>query len=295
MGHSKWKLRVGALAGTSMFVAVGAAVATPTLAGASKPAPAARVQKVNAAELRIARQVLSHVKIGFRPGALIRGSVVGDVSTLKSTNWSGYADKGSAGGFTQVSGSWTQPTVKCGSAESVAAFWVGIDGISSSDPTVEQDGTIVECLGGSALYFDWWEMYPTNDVVLVQEVASGDHIAASVVYSGGSYKLAVTDSSNSSASFSVSEKCGTTACENMSAEWIAEAPGTSTGLANLANFHSWKATSAKETYSGTSGGISGPPTVDKITMIDSTKAVKASTGKINSTNNGFTVTWKKSN
>ena len=53
----------------------------------------------------------------------------------------------------------------CTSATSLAAFWVGIDGYSSS--SVEQDGTLVECYRGTAYYYTWWEMYPTNAIQVV--------------------------------------------------------------------------------------------------------------------------------
>jgi hypothetical protein len=287
---------VSALAAASVAVAMGAAIVTPTLAGASKPAPAAKLQKMSAAELRVVRQFLSHLKIGFRPGMLVRGSVVNGVTQLTSTTLSGYADEGVAEGFTSVSASWVQPTAKCGQTQSLAVFWVGLDGMSTSDPTVEEDGTFIQCPGGNAhpMYFDWWEMYPTNNVELVASVSPGDHIAAKVVFSGGTYTLSVRDATDTAGSFSTSQTCGTTACEDMSAEWIAEDPCcTDTSVYNLANFHSWKATGAYETYSGKHGGISGPPTTDEITLVDTMNLVKAKPGAVNSTNHAFTVTWKK--
>ncbi len=67
------------------------------------------------------------------------------MSQVQSTNWSGYADTGS--GFSTVTGSWTEPSVSCTSQTSLAAFWAGIDGYSST--SVEQDGTLAECYGGA--------------------------------------------------------------------------------------------------------------------------------------------------
>ena len=66
------------------------------------------------------------------------------------------------------SASWTEPTPSCsGRTESLAAFWVGIDGYSSD--SVEQDGTLIECYRGSTYQYTWWEMYPTNDIQVVGE------------------------------------------------------------------------------------------------------------------------------
>src|ERR1035438_10402374 len=60
-----------------------------------------------------------------------------------STNWSGYA--ATTGTYTSVSASWTQPKGTCTSGDQYAAFWVGLDGYSSS--SVEQTGSEVDCVG----------------------------------------------------------------------------------------------------------------------------------------------------
>src|SRR5215467_11203890 len=77
---------------------------------------------------------------GFLPGGLIDlwGShgLSHGVATAQSTNWSGYA--ATTGTYTSVSASWIQPAGNCPSwfGSQYAAFWVGLDGFSSS--TVEQ-------------------------------------------------------------------------------------------------------------------------------------------------------------
>ena len=80
----------------------------------------------------------------------------------ESTNWSGYA--GTTGTYTSVSASWTQPKGTCTSGDQYAAFWVGLDGYSSS--TVEQTGSEVDCVGRTAEYYAWYEMYPGASVEL---------------------------------------------------------------------------------------------------------------------------------
>jgi Peptidase A4 family. len=82
-----------------------------------------------------------------------------------------------------------------------AVFWVGIDGFTSG--TVEQDGTLAECNHGAAFYFTWWEMFPANSIqVAGSSVSPGDAISSSVVRSGTSYTLKVTDSTHPANSFS---------------------------------------------------------------------------------------------
>jgi Peptidase A4 family len=253
---------------------------------AARPSPSARAASAARAELRhlaIGQHATNH-RVSGR--AQIKG-----LSQVESTNWSGYADDNSAGNtYSTVTGNWTEPSVTCTSQTSLAAFWVGIDGYSSD--SVEQDGTLAECYGGAAYYFTWWEMYPTNDIQVVGDtVRGGDSISASVVRSGSSYTLKVTDSSRSGDSFTTTQTCS--GCANSSAEWIAEAPSGSSGIYPLPNFHTWTETSATVKSGSTTGVISTFPD-DEITMIDSSGNVKAQPGPLNSSGNGFTVTWKRS-
>lgn len=99
-------------------------------------------------------------------------------TSVKSTNWAGYAATASSGSVTSVGGSWTEPTVKCGTRTSLAAFWVGIDGYNSN--TVEQTGTLAQCSHGTASHYVWWEMYPLNAVQTYGTISAGDQFTASV-------------------------------------------------------------------------------------------------------------------
>jgi hypothetical protein len=207
------------------------------------------------------------------------------LTQVQSSNWSGYADTSTT--FSTATASWTEPSASCsGRSTQLAAFWVGIDGYSSS--SVEQDGTLIECYEGTAYQYTWWEMYPTNDIQVVgSTLKAGDHIAASVVRSGASYTLKVTDSTHSADSFSTTQTCSS--CANSSAEWIAEAPSGSSGVYPLAHFSTWTASSA----TSNSGTISSF-TDDEITMVDSAGRVEAQPGALNSSGNSFSVTWERS-
>jgi hypothetical protein len=258
---------------------------SPAAGASTTPKPAA------AQAAQVARQALRHLSVGqhaadhrvSRPSLRVKG-----LSQVQSTNWSGYADTGS--GFSTVTGSWTEPGVSCTSTTSLAAFWVGIDGYSSS--SVEQGGTLIECYRGAAYYYTWWEMYPTNAIQVVgSTLHAGDSITASVVRSGTSYTLKVTDSSRSADSFSTTQTCS--GCANSSAEWIAEAPSGSSGVYPLSDFRSWTELGATVKAGSTSGVISSF-TDDELTMINSSGATKALPGALNSSGNGFGVTWERS-
>ena len=118
-----------------------------------------------------------------------------------SSNWAGYVAGDSDGStqFSNVSGSWVQPTSTCSSGQDDAAFWVGIggdDGQSSSDgssslgdgssTSLEQIGTEGNCTGNGTQYYAWYELVPSAPVQLNLTIHPGDHISASVGVSGSS-------------------------------------------------------------------------------------------------------------
>jgi hypothetical protein len=258
-----------------------AAGASTARASASPSARAASAAIAALKNLDVGQHAANH--LASPPALRIKG-----LSQVQSTNWSGYADTSET--FSTVTGSWTEPSATCTSATSLAAFWVGIDGYNSA--SVEQDGTLIECYQRTAYYFTWWEMYPSNAIQVVgQTLSAGDSITASVVRSGTSYTLKVTDSTHTANSFSTTQTCSS--CANSSAEWIAEAPSGSSGIYPLSDFHSWSLTGATVSTSAGSGVISTFPD-DEITMIDSSSRVEATPGALNSSGSGFGVTWDRS-
>jgi hypothetical protein len=111
----------------------------------------------------------SPARVAAKPIALYRhGPVVihrqRDQQQWESTNWSGYAVTGPNGSVTDVKASWKVPLVTCptntaNGSGGYAAFWVGIDGWSSS--TVEQIGTDSDCVSLSGApytptYYAWF-------------------------------------------------------------------------------------------------------------------------------------------
>jgi hypothetical protein len=125
-----------------------------------------------------------------------------------------------------------------------------------------------------------------------ETVAPGDSISASVVRTGTSYALKVTDSTHTANSFSTTQTCAASTCVDSSAEWIAEAPSGSAGIYPLADFGTWTESGATVTGS-TGAGVISSYSDAQIKMVDSASKVKAKTGALNSSGNGFTVTWKK--
>jgi Peptidase A4 family len=210
----------------------------------------------------------------------LRHSVNHKITNSTSTNWSGYAVTGNR--FTSVSASWTEPSVSC-SGTAYSSFWVGLDGDTSG--TVEQTGSSADCSGSTPQYYAWYEMYPKYPVNLSQPVHPGDKLSASVTTDGnGRFTLSITDSTQG---WTNNTSARLKSAALASAEVIAEAPSSRSGVLPLANFGTVSFTGAK------ANGVSMDqlPNLDPITMA-SGSTVKAQPSNMSS--GSFSVTWKHS-
>jgi hypothetical protein len=248
-------------------------------------ASAAHTPANTRAELRTALQHLLSVHPSH--GAHVATLAGIGLKQVKSGNWSGYADTGT--GFTTVTGKWKEPKISgCTSSSPLEAvvFWVGIDGFNNS--TVEQDGTAAICGGGNPItYLTWWETFPANSIQFVgATVKPGDNIAASVVRKGTKYTFKVTDSTTAGNSFTATATCAATTCKNANAEWIGEAPSTSSGEVPLPKFAPWTLTAATVKAGTHSGTIKSFPD-NAITMENGSPDNDVKPGALNSAGNSF--------
>ncbi|HUJ51290.1 MAG TPA: G1 family glutamic endopeptidase [Bryobacteraceae bacterium] len=248
-------------------------------------------------------------------------------TSVDSTNWSGYAVTGAASSVTLAAGSWIVPAATCPAGTGrrrapaeYASFWVGIDGWNSN--SVEQLGTDSDCSNGIPSYYAWYEFYPepsyyANCTARQQRLGQctgsgnltslhpGDVMSASVSYnSNGSFTLAITDET-SRASFSVvvTPNAQTGTPQRSSAEWIAEAPSSSSGILPLADFGTVKlgddSTGVPMTCWATVGGLGpypiasfGSNNVWMSTMVTNSDVVKALPSSLSPDGSSFSVAWK---
>jgi hypothetical protein len=204
----------------------------------------------------------------------------------QSTNWSGYA--GTTGTYTSVSASWTEPTGTCSRGDQYSSFWVGLDGYNSS--SVEQTGSEVDCVGRTARYYAWYEMYPSASVTYSNTVRPGDHFNASVTYQGNnSYSLFIADTTQGWSHTTVKSLAG---APRSSAEVIIEAPccTRSGGILPLADFGTASFTNSDANGSaiGNAGGVT------EITMVNNSGQAKDSISAL-SGGTSFSGTWLRSN
>jgi hypothetical protein len=240
----------------------------------------------------LAASSASAATTGFSPGGPIH--LVGASPHLRggisrqaeSTNWSGYA--ATTGTYTSVSASWTQPAGTCSRGDQYAAFWVGLDGYTSS--SVEQTGSEVDCVGHTAEYYAWYEMYPGPSENYSNTVRAGDHFNATVTYTGNnSFSLHIADTTRGWSHTTTASLAG---AARSSAEVIVEAPccTASGGILPLTNFGTVNI--AGSTANGAALGNAGG--VTQIVMIDSAGRDKDSVSSLSGGEN-FSATWLRSN
>ena len=199
-------------------------------------------------------------------------------NAAQSTNWSGYAATGS---FHSVSANWTEPTGNCTSATRYSSFWVGLDGYNSN--SVEQTGSSVDCSRGSPVYYSWYEMYPAFPHNYSNTVRPGDHFFGSVTYNGGgSYTLVLQDITQG---WKHTVNKSLSGAANSSAEVIAEAPSSASGVLPLANFGT-----VNFSNSAANGSPIGNFAPAQIVMVDSGGRHKDSVSSLTGGGN-FSATW----
>ncbi len=229
-------------------------------------------------------------------------------TSVSSSNWSGYAVTGATGSVTQAVATWTVPKVTCGAGEtSYSAYWVGIDGFSSS--TVEQTGTDSDCHSGTPSYYAWYEFFPQPSKNIASiAVHPGDNIGAAVVYNTktGMFTDGIRDFTTGAQFVTSSTVSG---AARSSAEYIVEAPETciliACKLTALSDFgtvgfgqDATKITvkmNCAATINGVTGSIAsfGSAAVWPITMVSKSNPslVKAQPSALSSDGTSFMVTW----
>jgi hypothetical protein len=245
-------------------------------------------------------QIAKVQAIQHAPGRRAAGAKL-SAGSVEYYNWGGYAVTGTD--FTDAKGSWKVPTVNCAESPNAAvAFWVGIDGYSNS--TVEQTGVDVICEHKTAVYYAWYEFYPSATVEITSiTVNPGDIFNGEISYSTSTSEFTVTITDvTSGATYTTSQ--ADSGAERTSAEWIVEAPSAATGILNLADFgkaylgddYTSQTGTNEATDSTTSGVIKKFGTaVEKITQVDWLSYTEQTPSALSSDGSSFFTTWVEYN
>jgi hypothetical protein len=172
------------------------------------------------------------------PVIISRGSppVQAQPARVVSDNWSGYVAQG--GGFWQVSGSWTEPSVRCTAATAESVFWVGLGGYPGYP--LYQAGSGAFCRNGVPIHAVWYELLnPGNAAPLTAlvQINPGDVISAAITLrsgAGGGQVHLVDETTGYTRDVAF-----TPAADSLgSAEWIVEATSHGGTVSTLADFGS---------------------------------------------------------
>lgn len=160
--------------------------------------------------------------------------------TLVSFDWSGYGVSSNllfpSPSVTNISGSWTVPSVAVSTINTFSAVWIGVGG--QGDPTLIQVGSEHDSVGGKASYSLWYETLPANSVTIPMiGVTPGDRISATITLEDGNANHWLIKISDDSKGMPFS-KLVTYNSSRLTAEWIIERPTVNNQLSNLANFGS---------------------------------------------------------
>jgi hypothetical protein len=230
------------------------------------------------------------------PGHLSSASTSGITST-GSYNWAGYAVV--TYGFNKVSdvkGSWTVPAntgATCNAnQEWDSAFWVGIDGFTSS--TVEQTGTETYCFEGTVTYDAWYEFYPASSVTISKTIYPGDSMSAEVKWvSGTTFTLSIQDTT-AGHTWSFSTTGSVSGALRNSAEWIAESPFDILGELPLTPFgtaHFTSDTAVTTAHTGTIGSFTAGVYVINGVCFPSGSPIKLQTSELSNAGADFNVEY----
>jgi hypothetical protein len=179
-----------------------------------------------------------------------------------SENWAGYVAHSNLGNgqFSNVSGSWVEPSVSSSTSQGYSAFWVGLGGSSNQSQALEQVGTSADTVDGQTQYYAWYELVPAPETKLNLAVHPGDHMTGKVSVSGTTVTISLSDQTTGQ---SVTKQLQMSNPDTSSAEWIAEAPSSEGGSGDyqplpLADFGKVTFTSASATSDGHAGSVSDP-------------------------------------
>jgi hypothetical protein len=236
-----------------LTVATPAPTAVPTPASTPEPSPAATPDAVPMAVSQLVRPtpslaaavpVPAPARPARRPAAApiptsqppvivsrIAPPAPAQPARVVSDNWSGYVAQG--GGFWEVSGSWTEPSVSCTAATAESVFWVGLGGYPHYP--LYQAGSGAFCRKGVPIHALWYELLTpgtTAPLVALVQINPGDRISAAITLRGGGRVHLVDKTSGYTRDVAF-----TAAADSLgSAEWITEATSHSGTVSTLADF-----------------------------------------------------------
>ena len=216
----------------------------------------------------------------------------GPAAASTSSNWAGYVVSARDASFSDVKGTWVEPTATCTGASAASAFWIGLGGAAQSSAGLEQIGSSADCQFGRPSYYAWYEILPAAAVIVPVRLAPGDTITAEVVASDTTFTFTLADVTTG-ASFTKIATVANPAVDT--AEWIAEAPSLCNRrcqILPLANFGSVGFSAASATANTHTGTISDSLWTSDTVRLANRTVVQALPSTLSDDGASFTVAWR---
>ena len=213
-------------------------------------------------------------------------------------NWAGYSVANSLSDpqplVTGISGSWIVPQVEFSVDDTFSAVWIGIGGQFDTPPQFDtsliQTGTEQDCVGGVIYYFAWYELLPSDSVVITTiDVSPGDTITASINLVNSldnSWSIYIGDLSTGE-SYSQNFLYDSS---RLSAEWVVERPDVNNTATIIANFGSVTFSDCKVTIGSVPQAFGYFPSL-RIIMYDRRGTRLADVSNFNNDGTSFTVNY----
>ncbi|HUY53807.1 MAG TPA: G1 family glutamic endopeptidase, partial [Candidatus Nanopelagicaceae bacterium] len=185
------------------------------------------------------------------------------------------------GPYTQVSGTFTVPSLYQGQTNTYLSEWVGVDGFNNSD--LIQAGIQESPVPGSTTtfyLFPWWEILPATETpITTMTVNPADQVTITISQLSGSTWTITLDDSTDGQSFTTNQ---TYTGPGASAEWIVEAPQVGVSISTLADY-------TTTTFSGL--GATGPQMgYTEVVMVQNSVQVSTPSNLVPA---GFSVAYGK--
>jgi hypothetical protein len=208
------------------------------------------------------------------------------LSIGQSHNWSGYAATG--GKFTEVTGTWTVPSVSSASP-GTDATWVGIGGVDSRD--LIQAGTeALTVNAGTVRYEAWVETLPQSSHPVPLTVNPGDSITVTLDQQSAGAWVIDFKNNTTGQTYQANEQYNSSLS---SAEWVEEAPSGGRRVLPLDDFGTVQFSKASTVKDGATDSISKAGG-QAITMIDRNDQPIAKPSALGADGASFSVTREAS-
>jgi len=213
-------------------------------------------------------------------------------ATSTSSNWAGYVASATGVSFSDVKGTWVQPSVTCTTGATYSSFWVGLGGYATASQALEQIGTSADCsTRGRPTYYAWYELVPSPPVRVALTVAPGNTLTGEVAVNGTAVTLTLTDVTTGK-TFTTTQTVA--APDISSAEWIAEAPSACDARSRcqvlpLANFGTVAFSTASAVANGAPGALTGTAWATDAIQLASRTGLSATPSAVGADGASFTV------